>query len=100
MWTAAVNHQMPARVISETCITVSTLAPGPSTVVTAASANSATISFFTRCTVPLPTPTSAATFRMPFPALRCLLMASSTFGDRASSPADGRDPGRPERGCV
>jgi hypothetical protein len=34
----------------------------------ATSTNSPAISRFTRCTVPLPHPTSAATFRMPFPA--------------------------------
>ena len=39
------------------------------------------MSRFTRCTVPLPTPTSAAALRMPFPVLRCLLMASLIFGD-------------------
>jgi hypothetical protein len=38
------------------------------------------ISLFTLCTVPLPTPTIAATFRMPLPAFRCFLMASSTLG--------------------
>ena len=54
----------------------------------AASANCAAISRLTRCTVPLPTPTSAATFSMPFPALRCVLMAFSTLGDylRAAEP--------------
>ena len=36
----------------------------------------------TRCTASLPQPTSAATLRMPLPALRCFLMASSTFGGR------------------
>ena len=36
----------------------------------AAFANPSVISLFTRCTVPLPTPTSAATFSMPLPALR------------------------------
>jgi hypothetical protein len=39
------------------------------------------ISLLTRCTLPLPTPTSAATFSMPLPASRWFLMASSTFGD-------------------
>ena len=39
------------------------------------------ISRFTRCSVPLPTPTSVATLRIPWPALRCLLMASSIVGD-------------------
>ena len=37
----------------------------------AAFANSPAISRFTRCTVPLPTLTIAATLRMPLPALRC-----------------------------
>ncbi len=53
----------------------------------AASANSPAISLFTRCTVPLPTPTSAATLRMPLPALRCVLMAFSTFGDTLGRPS-------------
>jgi hypothetical protein len=43
----------------------------------AALAASAAISLFTRCTVPLPMPTIAATFTMPFPALGCVLMAFS-----------------------
>jgi hypothetical protein len=47
----------------------------------AASTNCRAISLFTRCTIPLPTPTIVATFRMPCPALRCLLMASSILGD-------------------
>ena len=53
----------------------------------AAAANSATISLFTRCTVPLPTPTIRATFRMPLPAFRCLLMAPSVFGDTFGRPS-------------
>jgi hypothetical protein len=53
----------------------------------AAFANSPAISRFTRCTVPLPTPTNAATLRMPFPALRCLLMAPSVFGDTFGRPS-------------
>ena len=46
-----------------------------------------TISLFTRCTVPLPTPTSVATFSMPFPALRCVLMAFSIFGETLGRPS-------------
>jgi hypothetical protein len=46
----------------------------------AASANCPAISLFTHCTVPLPTPTSAATLSMPMPALRCVLMAFLTYG--------------------
>ena len=37
------------------------------------------ISRFTRCTVPLPTPTNLATLSMPCPAPRCWRMACSTF---------------------
>jgi hypothetical protein len=39
------------------------------------------ISRSTRCTVPLPTPTIAATLSMPCPAFRCSRMAASIFGD-------------------
>ena len=64
----------------------------------AALTNSWAISLFTRCTVPLPTPTSAATFSMPLPALRCVLMAASTLGEpwvgRAACPPGARDSGR------
>ena len=35
----------------------------------------------TRCSVPLPTPTSVATVRIPWPAPRCLLMAPLIAGD-------------------
>ena len=56
--------------------------------------NSPANSLFTRCTVPLPTPTIVATFRMPCPALRCSRMAFAIFGDTfdvpASSPAGAR----------
>ena len=66
---------------------------------TKAAANSATNSRFTRCTVPLPTPTSAATLRMPLPALRCLLIASSIVGG-AFSPAGACGQGRQGPCCV
>jgi hypothetical protein len=52
----------------------------------AASANCPAISRFTRCTVPLPTPTIAATLRMPLPALRCSPMAFSILGDTFGRP--------------
>jgi hypothetical protein len=66
-----------------------TLAEGserPRPVRHAASANCRAISLFTRCTVPLPTPTIAATLRMPLPALRCSRMAVSTFGATLGRP--------------
>lgn len=53
----------------------------------AASANCPAISVFTRWTVPLPTPTSAATLRMPCPALRCSRMAFSTLGATFGRPS-------------
>ena len=46
----------------------------------AASAVVATISLLTRWTVPLPQPTSAASSRMPVPAIRCVLMAVLDLG--------------------
>jgi hypothetical protein len=52
-----------------------------------AAVNRTAISRFTRCTVPLPTPTSAATFSMPFPASRCFLMVFSTLGDTLGRPS-------------
>jgi len=45
----------------------------------AANCNCSAISLFSRCTVPLPTPTSAAILRMPLPPLRCLVMVFSTW---------------------
>ena len=63
----------------------------------------AAISRFTLCTVPLPTPTSAATFSIPLPALRCVLMAFSIFGEtlgRPSFPPCCRTRSRPARLCF
>jgi hypothetical protein len=53
----------------------------------AATAIFAAISRLTRCTVPLPTPTIAATFSMPFPVLRWLLLAFSTSGNTLGRPS-------------
>jgi hypothetical protein len=53
----------------------------------AASANFPAISLFTRCTVPLPTPTIAATLSMPYPALRCSRMAASILGETLGRPS-------------
>ena len=69
----------------------------------AASANRPAISLFTRCTVPLPTPTNAATLRMPFPALRCSgwrpRSSATPSGGRASSLAGARGRDRQEPCC-
>ena len=53
----------------------------------AASTNCPAISLFTRCTVPLPSRPAPATFRIPLPALRCVLMASSTFDETLGRPS-------------
>ncbi len=44
------------------------------------------LSRFTRCTVPLPTPSSCATFSMPVPAARRSLMAASVAADTLGRP--------------
>ena len=48
--------------------------------------NRPTISRLTRCTVPLPMPTIAATFKIPCPALRCSRMAYLTFWPTVGRP--------------
>ena len=59
----------------------------PATAQTRPHAASAIVATITRCTVPLPTPPSAATFSMPFPALRCVLIAFSTSGATLGRPS-------------